>query len=82
MISQYVICVVFTKDKPDTIRIETIMYYGTIEHEEGAKPKDVFDKEKAVEDALKEEKSMKLLKSGHSFFLSNHTILPRIEETK
>lgn len=75
MKTQYAICLVFTKDKKKLIRIETIMYYGEIEHPKKINPKDVFDKEKAVKDAMSKEKSVKLISDGFEFFLSNHCVL-------
>lgn len=79
MKTQYALCIVFTKDKPGVTRIETIMFHGSIEHPEKTDPKKVFDKDKAVDDALKgSKKTIELLKSGHTYFLSNHVILPAL----
>ena len=76
MKTKYVICLIFTKQFPERLRIESIMFHGAIGHPENIDPKDVFDKQKAIDDALKEEKSMKLLKDGFSYFLTNHILLP------
>jgi hypothetical protein len=81
MKTQYAICLVFTKDKEKLIRIETIMYYGEIDHPREINPKDVFDKEKAVKDSMSKEQSTKLITDGFEFFLANHCVLSEKEKS-
>ena len=78
MKTQYALCIVFTKDKPGLTRIETIMFHGEVNHPTRTDAKDAFDKDKAVEDAMKGDQVTELLKSGHEFFLANYVILPSL----
>ena len=76
MKTQYALCIVFTKDLPDKLRIETVMFCGSIIHNKKDDPNELFDKDLAVNEALKESKSIDLIESGNKYFLSNHIILP------
>lgn len=76
---QYVLCIVFTANNNNkSVKIITLMHYGTIECTKKDNAEEKFDVDEAISDFLKTDEAIEILKTGASYFSATHIILPQM----